>query len=376
MFCFVFLVFGAQKQTNNKYITKTKQNKKTKHISNNDNSVESKSIRDSIGDMKDALERIGKRIARANRNLKELHKQFGERVSSVLAIFAALQHQGAKLKALELATEMHNTNSSFEQVAAKRLSAMMMSSPKVSGQHMHQLTDQALADTFNLEDPDMIDTQKTGELFDQPLISSEIVSDSDFDSPAPPVPSGSGVFAKERSPPVSLNIAAQGKIGVGAGSNQTIVKKAGAQEKAEEAKENEENAGTTKPETVGQKLGVHFKMNSVSKVMTEHVANVMSLDQQQSLQSRGKTLREKLNLKNFISSANPFKKKKKDVHPLDRFEKVMTGFHTLATNHLENCEYDYSALKEFAGFVLFCFIFCFCFLCCILFCCCFGFYAL
>ncbi|ETO28385.1 diaphanous-related formin [Reticulomyxa filosa] len=60
--------------------------------------MESKAIRDAIGDMEDAMERIGKKIRRANRNLKDLQNQFNKRAGTVLNIFAKLKATSSQVK--------------------------------------------------------------------------------------------------------------------------------------------------------------------------------------------------------------------------------------------------------------------------------------
>ncbi len=49
--------------------------------------IEAKTIRDGIADMKDSLERIGKRITRTSRNLQQIQEQFYKSAGNVLVEF-------------------------------------------------------------------------------------------------------------------------------------------------------------------------------------------------------------------------------------------------------------------------------------------------
>jgi len=48
--------------------------------------------------MEDATERIGKKIRRANRNLKDLQKQFNNRAGTVLSIFSKLKQKSSQVR--------------------------------------------------------------------------------------------------------------------------------------------------------------------------------------------------------------------------------------------------------------------------------------
>eukprot|EP01084_Bolivina_argentea_P066148 120592_1 len=64
--------------------------------------IEAKTIRDGIADMKDSLERIGKRIKRANRNLKEVQNKFHEKAADALTVLFKLKKRTNKLKLSKL----------------------------------------------------------------------------------------------------------------------------------------------------------------------------------------------------------------------------------------------------------------------------------
>eukprot|EP01084_Bolivina_argentea_P039736 73432_1 len=59
--------------------------------------IEAKTIRDGIADMKDSLERIGKRITRTSRNLQQVQEQFYKSAGNVLVVFNKLKHNVTKL---------------------------------------------------------------------------------------------------------------------------------------------------------------------------------------------------------------------------------------------------------------------------------------
>ena len=60
--------------------------------------IEAKTIRDGIADMKDSLERIGKRITRTSRNLKQIQDQFHKSVGNVLSVMSKLRANASKMK--------------------------------------------------------------------------------------------------------------------------------------------------------------------------------------------------------------------------------------------------------------------------------------
>ena len=137
--------------------------------------IETKDIRDTLGDIEHDLEIIGKKISRANRNLSQLHKQFGRRVSGVLSVLKSLQFKGAKLKAKQIAKDMYDTkNLDYDTIAKKRLSTLdntfIMGNPSlgspwpsISGPKIRKLTYEVLNDNYGMSVVGNGDAGSTGD---------------------------------------------------------------------------------------------------------------------------------------------------------------------------------------------------------------------
>merc|ERR1719189_671543 len=64
--------------------------------------IEAKTIRDGIGDMKDSLQRIGKKITRVSRDMAAVEAHLHASAGNVLRVLSKMKKKTAKLRGLEI----------------------------------------------------------------------------------------------------------------------------------------------------------------------------------------------------------------------------------------------------------------------------------